>query len=63
MTPALFGFIFVCSLILGYFGRHKRLGFWGFFFASLLLTPLVGLLLLIVAGPAKPCAHCGQPRT
>jgi hypothetical protein len=63
MTPALFGIFLVCGLIIGCLGRHKKLGFWGFFFASMLLTPLVGLLLLIVAGPGKPCVHCGQPRT
>jgi|GEM_PF-665451 len=43
----------LCSLIIAFFGRKKKLGFWGFFFASLLLTPVFGLLLLAVAGPAK----------
>lgn len=58
---------FVASLLLscliGYLGRNKKLGFWGFLFASLLLTPLLGLLLLIVCKPAEPCARCGQPRS
>jgi hypothetical protein len=36
------------SLIIGYLGRNRRMGFWGLTFASLLLTPLVGLLLLTV---------------
>jgi len=39
------------SLFIGFLGRRKKLGFWGFFFASLMLTPILGLLLLIVAGP------------
>lgn len=54
MNPTLILIAVLGSLIIGYFGRRKRLGFWGFFFASMLLTPLLGLLLLIVAGPAKP---------
>ncbi|EGY25389.1 putative membrane protein [Desulfovibrio sp. A2] len=35
---------------------HTRFGFWGNFFASMLLTPVVGLLLVIAASgkPAKP---------
>jgi len=43
----------LCSLLIGFLGRKKKLGFWGFFFASLMLTPVFGLLLLVVAGPAK----------
>ena len=39
------------SLIIGFLGRRKKLGFWGFFFASLMLTPVFGLLLLVIAGP------------
>ena len=33
----------------------KKLRFWGFFFASLMLTPVFGLLLLIIAAPAEGC--------
>lgn len=43
--------VVLCSLGIGFFGRRKKLGFWGFFFASLMLTPVFGLLLLIIAGP------------
>lgn len=39
----------VISLIIGYFGRYRKFGFWGYFFASLLLTPLLGLLLLVAS--------------
>lgn len=56
MTLTLVLIVALCSLIIGFFGRRKRMGFWGFFFASLLLTPVFGLLLLVVAGPAKPVA-------
>jgi hypothetical protein len=41
--------LFFCLLI-AVLGMHKPLGFWGYFFASLLLTPVIGLLLIAVAG-------------
>jgi len=31
-------------------GRNRPLGFWGYFFGSLLLTPPIGILLLLAAG-------------
>jgi hypothetical protein len=54
---AFIALIIVLSLIIGYFGRYRKFGFWGFFFASLLLTPLLGVLLLVASDrrvPAKP---------
>jgi len=53
MNLTLFLVIVLVSLVVGFFGRKKKLGFWGFFFASLLLTPVFGTLLLVIAGPAK----------
>lgn len=32
------------SLVIGFLGQNRKFGFWGFFFSSLLLTPLAGLL-------------------
>lgn len=32
------------SLLVGKIGENRKFGFWGFFFCSLLLTPIVGLL-------------------
>lgn len=46
----------VFAVIIGFFGRNRRFRFWGYFFASVLLTPIIGLLLLIAAIPVK------QPR-
>lgn len=45
------------SFIIAYFGRNRKMGFWGYLFASLLLTPLLGLLLVVVSGPA----NCQRP--
>ncbi|WP_168732426.1 hypothetical protein [Desulfovibrio desulfuricans] len=53
----LFITIFVLSLLIGLLGINSRLGFWGNFFASILLTPLVGLLLVIASGRKRP-THC-----
>lgn len=37
------------SFIFGYLGRNKKMGFWGHFFATLILTPFVGVILLLVS--------------
>ncbi len=42
------------SLIIGLLGINTRFGFWGNFFASMLLTPVVGLLLVISASGKSP---------
>lgn len=52
----LFAILFVLSLLVGVFGMHTRFGFWGNFFASILLTPVVGLL-LVIAASGKPVRH------
>lgn len=44
------------SFFVGYYGRDRKMGFWGYFFASLLLTPVLGLLLVIVSEKNKPKA-------
>ena len=44
---ALLPYVAVCVLI-GYFGKEKRIGFWGNFLISLFLSPLVGLIVLFV---------------
>lgn len=47
--------IFVASVIVGLMGRNRKMGFWGYFFGSLLLTPIIGLL-LVLASDSKPQA-------
>jgi hypothetical protein len=39
------------AIVIGFFGRKFRFGFWGYFFATVLFTPLIGVLLLIAAMP------------
>jgi len=38
----------ILSLVVGYLGRHRSGGFVGFFAASLIFSPLVALLFLIL---------------
>ena len=52
MTHVLVSWILL-SLLVGFFGRHGRAGFWGAFFFSLLFTPLAGALAVLVTGPSR----------
>ena len=40
---------FGLSIVLGIAGINRKMGFWGYLFSSILLSPLVGLLLLMVS--------------
>lgn len=51
---------FVCifiSFIFAFLGRNRKMGFWGYFFATLLLTPFVGAILLLVSDKKKTDAE------
>jgi hypothetical protein len=41
------------SLVVGWFGRNRKFGFWGYFFCSLALTPVVGLIILLASDVRK----------
>jgi len=51
--PALIAAWLIGAIFIGFFGQRFRFGFWGYFFASVLLTPIVGLLLLLAAIPKR----------
>ena len=51
MVP--FVYITLC-LLLAYFGRRRRMGFWGMFFGSIVVTPVIGLLIILVTDDEKP---------
>jgi hypothetical protein len=36
----------VACLLVGLLGMNRKFGFWGYFFGSILLTPVIGLLLV-----------------
>ena len=41
------------AVVLGILGRRRKLGAWGYLFASILFTPIVGLLLLLASDPRR----------
>ncbi len=41
------------SLLVAYFGKQRKFGFWGYFFASLILSPLIGFLLVVASDERK----------
>ena len=45
-------YLLLC-LVVGFLGRRRRMGFWGFVFLSVMLTPLVTSLFIFFAAPVK----------
>ena len=46
-------YVLLASFV-AFLGRRRKFGFWGYFFGSLLLTPIIGLLLVLAAdSPAR----------
>ncbi len=43
----------VASLVVAFLGMNRKMGFWGYFFASLLLSPLVGIILVLASDVRK----------
>ena len=47
------------SLLAGVLGRNRRIGFWGFVFASMVFTPVVTLSFLYFAAPVALARRAG----
>jgi hypothetical protein len=43
----------VAALLVATLGIDRKFGFWGYFFGSLALTPLVGLILVMASDPKR----------
>ncbi|XXK21142.1 hypothetical protein ACMAY5_07860 [Arenicellales bacterium nBUS_48] len=54
MAPTIITLDLLLCLVLAYFGRRSNMGFWGLFFASVLLTPVVGVILFLVTRKTEP---------
>jgi len=39
-------YLALCALV-GLIGKNRKFGFWGYFFASIIFTPIGGLLLIV----------------
>jgi len=48
--------IFLCFVV-AFAGTGKKVGYWGTFFLSLLLSPLIGLIIAIVSGSDTPAVQ------
>lgn len=44
----------ILALIVALLGRNKAIGFWGFFLLSLILTPIVTGIFMIIYRDRKP---------
>jgi hypothetical protein len=51
MPPYMIIIIVILSGIVGLLGMNRKMGFWGYFFASILLTPICGFLLVLLSDP------------
>jgi hypothetical protein len=46
------GYLAIC-LMAGLAGCNRRIGFWGYFFCSIIFTPFISLMFLYFAAPRK----------
>lgn len=47
----------LASLLVASLGRHRALGFWGFFLASVFFSPLLLTAILLFTRPTREPAH------
>ena len=45
-------YLFICLLV-GVLGINRKFGFWGYFFGSMALTPIIGLILVLASDKRK----------
>jgi hypothetical protein len=46
-------FYVLLSIFVAFIGMNRKFGFWGYFFASIALTPLIGILLVLASGKPR----------
>ena len=52
MIPGILTLILLSALV-AYIGKDRKFGFWGYFAASFILTPIIGLV-IVLASDKKP---------
>jgi hypothetical protein len=59
-----FVYVLLCYIIAS-LGSNRKFGFWGYFFCSLALTPLIGTIVLLASDKRpkrmKKCPKCSYP--
>jgi hypothetical protein len=53
IPPFVLIYLTLCG-VAGFFGRRRRIGFWGFFFLSIMATPFATALFIYFSAPARP---------
>ncbi len=53
MVEYIIAYLLFCAYI-GHLGSDRRLGFWGYFFFSIIITPVIGLVLVFASDPIHP---------
>jgi hypothetical protein len=43
----------ILAVIVGLIGRDKQIGFWGFFLLSLVITPIVPAVFMLIGRPRR----------
>lgn len=51
--PPHFIIYIIASIIIGFAGSKRKLGFWGYFFGSIALSPIIGAILVLASDPKK----------
>ena len=54
----IFLFWFGFSLVVGVIASGRGRSFWGYAFLAMLLSPLIGLVIVLVSGHARKCPKC-----
>ena len=57
LTPQLIAAYIVLSLIVAIVGRNRQIGFWGFFILSLIVTPIVTGVFMLICTPKRAKRH------
>ena len=61
LTIGIIAYIVFCILV-GLCGSQRRMGFTGTFILSLLITPLIVLIVLLLTGPSQRVEEESRPR-
>jgi hypothetical protein len=60
---ALLGTYLVFSVLVGLCGSQRRMGFTGTFLLSLVITPILALIILLITGPTRRPRLERRPRS
>ena len=53
LPPVIQLIYFGLGIIIGLLGMNRIMGFWGLMFCSIIFSPIVGLMVLLVSAPKK----------